>query len=367
MNGITIGDVLNDRYVIDRFIGQGGMQQVFACRDLALGRSAVLKVPKNGVKDRHFRRGAAAGALVNHPNVASTFDYYEDSVRTFMVEEFVGGTDLDKRLALDFKYLDPALAAHVVHHIARGLLAAHRAGICHRDLKPSNIMVSEDAGMSRIKLTDFGIAKMAQAELGAEIDGAVKNGTQITSSSTLLGAMPYLAPECWHDWSKAERPMDIWALGCIAYELLTGTPPFGSGAQAVGQVLKAAATNNVPLPRPSWYGTHQATAILENELLKLIASCLTIDPTARPKAEEVVDRIGEFCYPSGDRSVGYVTNVGDPYATSAWIDEEGVPESRFFHTTDFYGATHPKKGDRVSFIAYPGAPNPRASPVLQLK
>ncbi len=343
------------------------MQDVYACHDRSLDRIAVLKVPKAGVHDRRFRRGAAAGALVRHQNVAATFDYFEDHNSTFMVEEFVPGKDLARRLDQDFYYLDPALAAHLIHHIARGVLAAHRAGICHRDLKPNNIMVSDDAGMSVVKLTDFGIAKMAQAELGAEINNFGRQNSLVTSSSTLLGAMPYLSPECWDDWSSADKPMDIWALGCIGYQLISGSPPFGMGAPAVGGVMRAAAAGVVNLKRPSWFGRHGSTSSLEDELLQLISRCLNISSNTRPTAEQIVESAGQLCYADGPRKTGFVQSVGSPFSTSNWIDDPSETESLFFHTEEFYGDAKPSRGQRVSYSVYPGVPNDRAAPVLLLK
>lgn len=366
MTQLAPGDVLADRYQIHGTVGEGGMQHVYACYDRSLSRQCVLKVPKAGVHDRRFRRGAAAGALVRHQNVAATFDYYEDQSFTFMVEELVPGRDLAHRLQHDFYYLDPALAAHLIHHIARGVLAAHRAGICHRDLKPNNIMVSDDAGMSVVKLTDFGIAKMAQAELGAEIDNIGRQNSMVTSSSTLLGAMPYLSPECWDNWSLADKPMDIWALGCIGYQLITGSPPFGAGAPAVGAVMRAAAAGSVQLQRPTWFGTHASSGPLEHELLQLIYNCLAIDPSSRPTAERVVEAASLMCYPEGSRKYGTVQSVGSPFASCNWIsDSDG--NSLFFHSAEFYGSVAPQQGQHVSFCFYPGSPSDRAAPVLLLK
>src|SRR5262249_4625722 len=115
------------------------MQEVYRGWDEVLERRVVIKTPKRGTKERRFKRGAEMSARVNHPNIAATFDYCEEGGMTFLVEEFVEGTDLGQRLANDFLYMDPGLAAHVVHHVARALYEAHKAKICHRDLKPSNI------------------------------------------------------------------------------------------------------------------------------------------------------------------------------------------------------------------------------------
>ena len=90
-----------------------------------------------------------------------------------------------------------------------------------------------DDALSAIKLTDFGIAKLAESQIGAEMDLFNRDDSTLTSSKTLLGAVPYMAPECWTDWKSAGQPSDVWALGCIAFHLLDGNPPFGSGRSAL--------------------------------------------------------------------------------------------------------------------------------------
>lgn len=252
MNGIllTQGEVLIDRYRVDEYLNAGAMQEVYACTDLKLGRRAVIKIPKGGVRDRRFKRGAEMSARINHHNIASTYDYHDDSQRTFLVEELVDGTDLGQRLANQFQFLDPSLAAHVLHNVIRAVHEAHRAGICHRDLKPSNIMTSDDYALSSIKLTDFGIAKLAESEIKEEMAEFERDESTLTTSSTLLGAIPYMAPECWRSWIDAGKPMDIWAIGCIAYQLVTGNLPFGSGRRAIAEVVRMEQVGAVNLPRP---------------------------------------------------------------------------------------------------------------------
>lgn len=241
-------NVVAGRYRIESFHLEGGMQEVYRCFDLALGRVVALKTPREGIVDKRFSRGAQMGARVVHPNVAATLDYVEEGSNRCLVEEFIEGVDLGRRLASDFIFLDPSLTAWVVHNIAKGLQAAHRVGICHRDLKPSNIMTSADGRMDVVKLTDFGIAKLAEKELEAEIEKFELDENTLTSSSTLLGAVPYLAPECWNDWASAEQPADIWAFGAITCHLLLGKPPFGVGKGAIMKMAQAEVAGKVELP-----------------------------------------------------------------------------------------------------------------------
>lgn len=365
------GELLVDRYEIIKFHAAGGMQEVYYCFDHTLERYAALKTPKAGVKDRRFRRGAEMGARVNHPNIAATLDYFEDDSLTFLVEEFIPGLDLGQRLANEFFFLDPYLGAHVAHHIAKALREAHRAGICHRDLKPSNIMTSADPAMESIKLTDFGIAKLAEAEIAAEMELFAEDESTLLSSNTLLGAVPYMAPECWDDWKKAGMPMDVWAFGCVIYHLLAGVPPFGTGRMAIMNVAKYQA-GTYSLSKPSWFGKHPDTGELQSNIWDVLVKCLAVDPDERPTAEEVMRYFNSLTYATSIRRVGHISQYplvypGGGKATAGFIREDGDNESRFFHASNFYGAVTPTSGQKVCFSSYPGVPHPRSSPILLLR
>jgi serine/threonine protein kinase/cold shock CspA family protein len=366
------GDVIAGRYRIDAFHLEGGMQEVYRCSDLALERIVALKTPREGIVDKRFSRGAQMGARVVHPNVAATLDYVEDQANRCLIEEFIEGLDLGRRLASDFLFLDPSLSAWVVHNIAKGLQAAHSVGICHRDLKPSNIMTSADGHMDIIKLTDFGIAKLAEMELEVEIEKFEQDENTLTSSSTLLGAVPYLAPECWSDWSSAGQPADIWALGSIACHLLLGRPPFGGGRGAIMKMAQAQISGTVELNAPQWFGQHLETALLEQELWALVQSCLQIDPTLRPKADEIVKKCEALCYSAVPRRTGVIETYPLTYANGGVakagfiaMDDGGTA---FFHSSDFFGeGVKPQQGQRINFGIAAGRPKERCSPVLLLQ
>lgn len=369
-NVFSSGQVLAGRYEIISYHAAGGMQEVYVARDLALDRIVALKTPKAGVVDRRFRRGAEMGARVVHPNVAATFDYFEDDAVTFLVEEFVSGRDLAKLLDEEFYYLDPNLAAHTLHHMAKALNEAHRAGICHRDLKPSNIMTSGDPGVTALKLTDFGIAKLAESEIEAEMNLFDEDASTLTSSNTLLGAVPYMAPECWVDWKAAGQPMDVWAFGCIAYQLLVGNPPFGTGRAAIFNVGRLSFTG-VNIVRPNWFSTHKVTEVLEERLWNIVQQCLAFDPALRPTASQIVEVFNSICYASTIRSIGFVNDYKISYQGGGTGNfgfiTDGDGDSTFFHNTVFFGDQPAARGQRVSFSMYPGVPNARCSPVLLLK
>jgi serine/threonine protein kinase len=365
--------VIAARYKIETFHLEGGMQEVYRCYDTALDRLVALKTPKEGIVDKRFSRGAQMGARVSHPNVAATLDYVEDGSNRCLIEEFIEGVDLARRLNSEFSFLDPSLAAWVVHNIAKGLQAAHRVGICHRDLKPSNIMTSSDGRMNTIKLTDFGIAKLAEKELEVEIEKFEQDENTLTSSSTLLGAVPYLAPECWSDWSGAGQPADIWSLGAIAAHLLLGKPPFGGGKAAIMKMAQLQISGKVELEAPEWFGKHQDTQQLETELWALVLGCLRIDPSARPSADKIVARCEALCYAAAARKTGTIATYPLRYssggtADGGFIELDNAEGSAFFHLSDFFGGgTAPKVGQRVNCTLAAGKPKPRCSPVLLLK
>ncbi len=212
------------------------MQIVYGAMDRVLKREVALKTPKNDSAKKRFRQSAIASARVNHPNVAKTLDYFEENHRQYLVEELIDGTDLDKALLKRIKFLDTYLAARVFHYLAKGLAASHHACVIHRDLKPTNVMVTGGFQLSSIKITDFGIAKMADEEIAEAVEGG---GESISASSTVVGALPYMAPEAINTPREVGKPADIWSVGAMMFELLTGMKPFGSGLKAVRKIEEA--------------------------------------------------------------------------------------------------------------------------------
>jgi serine/threonine protein kinase len=261
-----LGDVLVERYEIRDYVGEGGMQEVYCAEDHVLKRSVALKVPKNTSAEKRFKRSAVLSARVNHPNVAKTFDYFETGGRPYLIEEFIDGMDLYKALARKFSIIDPYLAARVFHHLAKGVAASHHVGVVHRDLKPSNVMVVGGMNFSEIKITDFGIAKMAAEEIAEAAEGGAES---ITSSKTMVGALPYMPPEMIETPRDADTPADIWALAAMMYELLSGKKPFGAGLKAIPAIL----SGGVP-HKPRQIDSKVQFKPLGDELFKVISGCL---------------------------------------------------------------------------------------------
>jgi serine/threonine-protein kinase len=268
MNGMLHkqGELIIERYEIIKYIGAGGMQEVYLAQDTVIQRQIALKAPKNPSAKKRFKRSASLSAKINHPNIAKTLDYFETDDSPFLIEEFIKGRDLKKVLTEEFLVIDPYFAARLLHHLSKGIAASHHVGVVHRDLKPSNIMVAEGYDFSKVKITDFGIAKMAEEELAE----AAAEGTQ-TTSQTMLGALPYMSPEMVVNPRDASTPADVWSLGAMFYEVISKKPPFGLGLMAVPNIL----SGNLP-ERPLFVGQKIQFRSLANELVEIILVTLQL-------------------------------------------------------------------------------------------
>jgi serine/threonine protein kinase len=213
----VLGDTLGNRYLLSGLLGTGGMAQVFLARDRMLGRDLALKVLKEHyAKDERFVgrfwREAQSAAALNHPNVVQIYDQgrAEDG-RYYIAMEYVPGGSLEDLLILRRGPLDPSEAARLASQVAEALDAAHRRGIVHRDIKPQNVLIDE-AGDA--KVADFGIALAASR-------------TSTSGTNILLGTPSYMSPE----QAMGERvgpESDLYSLGIVLYEMLTGTVPFAA-------------------------------------------------------------------------------------------------------------------------------------------
>jgi eukaryotic-like serine/threonine-protein kinase len=348
-------DLIGDRYRIKRYVGAGGMQEVYKARDELLARDVALKVPKNHSASKRFQRSAIVSARVNHANVAKTLDYLEDGATSYLIEEYVQGKDLGKVIKEDLPVIDPLLAALIFHHLAKGLAASHHAGVVHRDLKPSNIMAVGGSKLQEVKITDFGIAKMAEEELAEAVEGGDES---LTASQTAIGALPYMAPEMIKSMKDAGKHSDVWSLGAMMFELVAGNKPFGTGLKAVPAILGA------KLPAlPAILKAKQQFTPTGQEVYKLVTDCMRADPAARPTADELIGRCEQFCYPTTEREFGAVSKFDNRYWGFIAPDKgKGI----FFHIDSVYGDQRLKVGDRVWFARHQGGGNDRAFPVIKV-
>ena len=261
-------------YDITAQIGEGGMGQIFRATDTRLKRQVAIKILPPSVAadaDRlaRFQREAEVLASLNHPNIAAIYGLEESGGLTALVMELVEGDDLSQRIAKGAIPIDDAL--QMAQQIADALEAAHEQGIIHRDLKPANIKVRADG---TVKVLDFGLAKVLAPEgTGATAD-AMNSPTltspAMTQRGMILGTAAYMSPE-QAKGRPADKRSDIWAFGCVLYEMLAGRPPFDgeSVLDMLGVVL---------MKEPDWALLPSSTPPAVSSVLR---SCLQKDRKQR--------------------------------------------------------------------------------------
>jgi eukaryotic-like serine/threonine-protein kinase len=264
-----------DHFRIDAPLATGGMGVVYRAFDTSLGRAVALKFPlphqrPDARVTERFRREARAAAALDHPAICSVYEAGEtDDGQLFLAMALYEGETLKARLERDGSLPVPE-AVDIATQIARGLAAAHRAGVVHRDLKPANIMMLPDGG---VKILDFGLARTTDAEL--------------TTSRGTLGTIAYMAPELIRGdvGAGGDARADLWALGVLLYEMLAGERPFAHRHEVA---LMHAILTNQPV-RPSMLRTG-----VESDLDSLVLALLAKDPRARPgSAERVLELLAE--------------------------------------------------------------------------
>ena len=221
---IEKGQMINDRYEIIKSIGEGGMANVYLAYDTILDRRVAIKVLRGDLSNdekfvRRFQREALSASSLSHPNIVEMYDVGEDNGIYYIVMEYIEGKTL-KQLIKKRGALTLSEAIDIMLQITDGISQAHDSYIIHRDLKPQNIMIKEDG---TIKITDFGIAMAL-------------NSTQLTQTNSVMGSVHYLPPEQASGKGSTIRS-DIYSMGILFYEILTGTLPF-KGDNAVEIALK---------------------------------------------------------------------------------------------------------------------------------
>jgi serine/threonine-protein kinase len=227
-----VGDVLAGRYELQELVGAGGMSSVFRAHDIVLERTVALKVLHQRLSDdeeyvERFRREARMVAGLSHQNIVTVIDRGDDGGRSFIVFEFVSGENLKQVIEREGP-LPVERSLELGVQIARGLAFAHANGYVHRDVKPQNVLLNGDG---QAKVTDFGIARSLD----------VKHG--VTQTGTVLGTSDYIAPE-QAQGRPVDEHTDVYSLGIVLYELLTGAVPF-SGDNFVAVAMRHI---NEPLP-----------------------------------------------------------------------------------------------------------------------
>ncbi len=212
-------------YKISKRIGTGGMGEVYLATDITAGRKAALKLlPVRFTGDaerlRRFQQEAQAVVALNHPNILTVYEIGEDHSTHYIAGELIEGETLRQRLMRGRMQLDEAV--DIAIQVASALAAAHDAGIVHRDIKPENIMLRPDG---YVKVLDFGIAKLAEQELPVTIPKDEAQWLVETNLGSILGTVRYMSPEQAYG-APVDKATDIWSLGVVLYEMVTGHAPF---------------------------------------------------------------------------------------------------------------------------------------------
>jgi serine/threonine protein kinase len=253
-------------------LGRGGMGVVFRAEDSCLKRAVALKVMRpwlaeNPAARQRFVREAQAAASVTHANIIRIYQVSEDRGVPFLAMELLAGETVEQRLAREGR-LPLADVLRVGREIAEGLAAAHEAGLVHRDIKPANVWLEAPAG--RVKLLDFGLARAAD------------DASRLTQTGAIIGTPGYIAPEQARGAAVDVR-CDLFSLGCVLYQMCTGTAPF-QGPNTLATLLAVALDQPAPANRVN----PQSPAALS----QLIARLLQKDPARRPRsAREVADAL----------------------------------------------------------------------------
>jgi eukaryotic-like serine/threonine-protein kinase len=257
--------VLDGRYQLARALARGGMATVWVGQDMLLDRRVAVKTlhPElsgdSGLRSR-FRHEAVAAARLSDPGIVATYDTGDDDGVGYIVMEFVDGPNL-RRVLDDRGPLPIGETARVGREVAAALDHAHRQGVIHRDVKPANVLVPPGG---RVKVTDFGIAKAG--------------GSELTRTGTVVGTARYLAPEQLRG-EPVDARTDIYALGLVLYEMLTGALPFhGDTEMAISLARLSVAPAPVGIGRPD---TPPALA-------RLVMACLALEPAGRPPTAQAV-------------------------------------------------------------------------------
>ncbi|HEX8636333.1 MAG TPA: protein kinase [Pyrinomonadaceae bacterium] len=275
-----VGRVLDGQYEIESFIARGGMGTLYRARHILLGDRVAIKTLKPEMRNnagwlRRFQREGRAARRFRHPNAVTVYDLRTGADGlTYMVMEYVEGHSLDKELKARGR-LTPAEAWRILEPVVSALEAAHAHGVVHRDLKPENVMLDRPpAGDLQVKLLDLGIAKLRDV---AETHAGGGDGGALTLAGQILGTPYYMSPEQWGEPSRdgnaeIDGRTDIYSLGVIFYELITGAKPFSG--RTLGELRQGHVSRELPL-------LHRVVAGVPEEFARVVERALAKDRAER--------------------------------------------------------------------------------------
>ena len=265
----TLGELIDEKYFIERKLGEGGMGAVFAAKHLLTGKRVAMKflLPAEAKKPHttaRFRREAKAAGAVDHPNVINVYDVGSWNDAPYLVMEHLHGKSLRQSITDDLLTAEDGV--RVMLGVARGVAAAHARGVVHRDLKPDNIILActEDGRPLGPKVLDFGISKVA----GIDED----TGTPLTEAGVVLGTPHYLSPERIRGHEAPPKLGDVYALGVILFEVLTGVRPFRSD----NYISLLYSITNAEVP-----GVDTLNPTIDRGLAEVVRKAMARDPAQR--------------------------------------------------------------------------------------
>ena len=266
-----------DQYALIRLIGQGGMGEVYLARDLTLGRLVAIKLMSrlsaaDPRREEMFLNEARLTAQLSHPNIVALYGFGRFHDRPYVALEYVRGETLKARIG--HERLEVREILRIAAGVARGVAAAHAKNVLHRDLKPSNVIMADDG---RPRVVDFGIARVLASD--ALFTRAPAQRHKITEGDA-FGSPPYMAPEQWAGVDS--KGTDVWALGILLHELVTGRTPYESFEFPA---LIARVTSADPVELGAEFKD------VPTSLSALVRSCLRKDPAERPSATDVVEML----------------------------------------------------------------------------
>lgn len=297
---------LGDAYLLERELGGGGMSRVFLALDKALGRRVVVKVllPElaAGVNVERFRREILLAAQLQHPHIVPLLSAGETGSLPYFIMPFVAGESLRARVGREGE-LPIADTVRILRDVVSALAYAHSCGVVHRDVKPDNVLISGGVAV----VTDFGVAKAVSVS-----SDSASGGGAVTTLGVALGTPTYMAPEQATASPQTDHRADIYALGVMAYEMLTGSPPFAGRSP---QAMLAAHVIEDPEP------VERRRPVVPGLLAALIRDCLAKRPADRPQtALEVMHTLDAIATPTGGTDATRAVRARTPV--------EGTPPPR---------------------------------------
>ena len=308
MKGLSVGDVVADRYEVDSFVGSGGMGHVWRARDRTLDRTVALKSIRpefwagSADASRIFDSEARNTARLNHENIVQIYDYLKDDGQPILVLEYMRGSTLHELIySRDWPrdtFTMKTLSYGCCMPLVRALSHAHREGVVHRDVAPQNVLVSTRSGIA--KLSDFGLAR---ATLGPARSFTTRG----------FGRFAYMAPEQFSEADTSEST-DVYQLGCSMFEILEGGPPY-DGTPA--NIMNGHVTRPVP----------ELSKWVDVEFAAVVRQCLAKDPNERPDLQEVWSKLRDLVLVEPHIEIGPLGDDDRESLSNCGLSPEGVKKT----------------------------------------